>query len=441
MSKLVLSPRPEDFIWASGIENTFVPQSRPGYRPLEEYELMGHYDHWRQDLALVRDLGLNAIRWGVPWYRVEPEKGVFDWSWTDQVIPYLVEELGITPIVDLMHYGCPYWLHREFVSPHYPDAVASYARAFAERYAHLLRWYTPLNEPLVNSLMCGKRGVWPPYLRGDAGYIRVMLQLVKGMLSTVDALKSVDPDAVMVHVEASGLTRAAKEDLESLAAEDQHRGYLSYDLLTGRVGRDHPLFPWLMRNGAKFDDLLAISDRRITLDVLGLNFYPQWSTQQLFIDHKGRLAYRATEQEGSGFANLIEDYHRRYDAPVIITETSAFGSDELRSRWLETSLRAVKELRGKGVPVCGYTWFPLFTMIDWRYRFGRGPVEQYKLELGLYRLQEDTGAGRWGSTPLVEQFQFYVRNPAEVVGEIPASGLGRREATVRSREGRREGGR
>jgi beta-glucosidase/6-phospho-beta-glucosidase/beta-galactosidase len=416
MSKIILSPRPEDFIWASGIEDTFVPQGRPGYRPLEEYELMGHYDHWREDLALGRRIGLNAIRWGIPWYRVEPQQGAFDWSWTDQVLPYLVEELGITPIIDLMHYGCPFWLQREFASPHYPDAVASYAAAFAERYANLVSWYTPLNEPLVNSLMSGKRGVWPPYLRGDAGYIRVMLQLAQGIIKTVNAIKQVDPGAVMLHVEATGLTRAAKEDLQALIAEEQHRGYLSFDLLTGRVDSDHPLFPWLIRNGARYDELVAIADHRIGLDALGLNFYPQWSTQQLYIDKRGRLAYRATEQEGSGFGTLIEDYHRRYDAPVIITETSAFGSDELRSRWLEASLISVKELRGKGVPVFGYTWFPLFTMIDWRYRFGRAPADRYRLELGLFKLQEDTGNGRWQETPLVEQWNECVNYPARVIG-------------------------
>jgi beta-glucosidase/6-phospho-beta-glucosidase/beta-galactosidase len=111
----LLRRRPEDFLWATGIEDTFVPQTRPGHRALDEYQLMGHYEHWRQDLALVRDLGLKMVRWGVPWYRLEPfQPGEFDWRWTDQVIPYMVHDLGITPIVDLMHYGCPFWLRREF---------------------------------------------------------------------------------------------------------------------------------------------------------------------------------------------------------------------------------------------------------------------------------------------------------------------------------------
>ncbi|HKP86692.1 MAG TPA: family 1 glycosylhydrolase [Blastocatellia bacterium] len=419
-----LGPHPDDFIWAGGIEDTFVPQTRPGHRSLDEYELMGHYDNWREDLALARDIGLKALRWGVPWYRVEPGPGEFDWRWVDEVLPYIVEELGITPIVDLMHYGCPLWLRREFANPDYPRAVASYATAFARRYGSLIKWYTPLNEPIVNSLMCGKRGLWPPYLRGDAGYLRIMLQLARGILATVEAIKEVDPNSIMVHVEAAGLSRAARHDLEALAVEENRRGYICYDLITGLVMPDHPLFPWLVRNGASPDDLASIASHAIKLDVMGLNFYPQWSTQEIDIDKKGRLAFRYIgpdayiEQGGAGFAKLIEDYYNRYKVPIIITETSAHRSEEVRSRWLEASVAAVKQLRGRGVPVLGYTWFPLFTMIDWRYRFGRQPLENYRLELGLYNLDGDGKARRWEPTSLVEKMRSYVNNSEASVGPL-----------------------
>jgi beta-glucosidase/6-phospho-beta-glucosidase/beta-galactosidase len=420
MNSLSLSTRAEDFIWAGGIEDTFVPQTRTGHRALDEYQLIGHYEHWREDLALARELGLRALRWGVPWYRVEPQPGEFDWRWIDEVLPYMVEELGITPIIDLMHYGCPFWLHKEFANPDYPRMVARYAAEFANRYKGLIRWYTPLNEPVINALMCGLRGLWPPYLRGDRGYLRIMLQLAKGIINTVEAIKGIDPDALMVHVEATGMTRTAREDLAALAVEDQHRGYICYDLITGRITPQHPLFPWLVRNGVSPFDLERLADRRIALDVVGMNFYPQWSTKQLFIDQKGRLAYRNIDQDGAGFASLIEDYYRRYEAPIMITETSAFGLEEVRTRWLEASVVAIKNLRSKGVPVIGYTWFPLITMIDWRYRFGRRPVEQYRLELGVFRMG-DEGQGRWIATPLKEQFLNYVNHPLEAVGAFNVS--------------------
>jgi beta-glucosidase len=423
MTDLKLGPRAEDFIWASGIEDTFVPQTRTGHRALDEYQLMGHYEHWREDLALLADCGVRAVRWGVPWYRVEPTPGEFDWRWIDEVIPHLVEELKVVPIIDLMHYGCPFWLRREFASEEYPEAVAAYAAAFARRYKNLVRWYTPLNEPLVNSLMCGRRGVWPPYLKGDAGYVRVMLQVAKGVLNTVAALKEVDPQSVMVQVEATGLNRAARHDLEVLAVEDQRRGYLFFDLITGLVKTEHPLYGWLLRHGATPDELTDIARRPVPIEVLGMNFYPQWSTQQVFVDDRGRVSYRPVEQDGTGFEGLITDYYERYRAPIMITETSALGEDEVRMRWLEASVAAVRRLRGRGVPVFGYTWFPLFTMIDWRYRLGRRPVERYRIDLGLYKMRPDF-TRPWQPTPLVARLRSYITDPVSAVGDVGASWAG-----------------
>jgi beta-glucosidase/6-phospho-beta-glucosidase/beta-galactosidase len=407
-----------DFIWAAGIEDTFVPQTRPGHRSLDEYELIGHYGHWREDLSLCSDLGLGAIRWGVPWYKVEPEPGKFDWSWIDEVIPYLVEELGVNPIIDLMHYGCPFWLERGFAHKNYPYYVAQYAAAFAERYSHLVHWYTPLNEPIITALMCGMRGLWPPYLKGERGYIRLMMQLARGIHRTVDAIREIDSSSVMVHVEATGLTRTIRDDLASLAREEQHRGYLCLDLISGRITPDHLLFSWLLRNGAAPDELHELQKQQIRLDIVGMNFYPQWSTKQIYLDKRGRIAFRETEPEGTGFSELIRDYHERYNAPIMITETSAIGSTDLRLAWLKSSVASIKSLRSEGVPIIGYTWFPLFTMIDWRYRFSIAPLEDFYLELGLYSLNREGTGPRWIDTPIVHEFKRYVSSPGESVGDL-----------------------
>jgi beta-glucosidase len=417
-----LGTAPEDFIWASGIEDTFVPQTKQGHRSLDEYQLMGHYQHWREDLQLAKDIGVKALRWGIPWYRVEPLPGEFDWHWIDEALNYIVTDLKITPIIDLMHYGCPFWLRREFASPEYPAAVSNYIAAFVERYAGLVHWYTPLNEPVVNALMCGMRGLWPPYLRGDSGYIRVMLQLAKGMLRSASIIQKLDPQAVLVHVEAAGLSRAAREDLQSLATDDNHRGYLCYDLLTGRVNSEHPLYLWLVRNGASPDELAEIAAHKIHLDVLGLNFYPQWSSREFFITPKGKVANRAIEGQNS-FGKLILDYYERYQVPIFLTETSAFGSDLMRSSWLQESTAAIKQLRSEGVPVIGYTWFPMFTMIDWRYRYGKLQLNDYRIELGLYKLDDTNGARRWVETPLIKQWRNCIENAHNTIGSLKIHSL------------------
>lgn len=377
---------------------------------------MGHYKHWREDIDLASDLGVKALRWGIPWYRVEPLPGEFDWRWTDEVIPYMVER-GITPIIDLIHYGCPFWLRREFANDEYPEAVARYARAVAERYKHLVKWYTPANEPLVTALLCGRQGAWPPYLHGERGYVRMVMQLTKGMIKTIEAIQQVDPEARMVFVEATGITRAAHPDLEPLAEEHRLKGFIFFDLLAGKVNPEHPLYDWLVSNGAKPRDLEKIALNPVTVDVMGLNFYPQWSTQELYYDEHGNVASRSTEHDGSGFGDMVEDFYRRYGVPIMITETSAKDSDELRSAWLRASLGTIKQLREKGVPVLGYTWFPMFTMIDWRYRWERGPLENYLLDLGVYQLANEDGK-RWRTLPLAAELRHYIEHPEEAVGDL-----------------------
>jgi beta-glucosidase/6-phospho-beta-glucosidase/beta-galactosidase len=358
------------------------------------------------------------MRWGVPWYRVNPAPGEFDWSWTDQVLPYMVGELGVTPIIDLMHYGCPFWLEREFDNVAYPRAVATYARAFAERYASLIRWYTPVNEPTVNAQWCGLLGRWPPYLRGERGYVRLALQLADGILQTVEALRSARSDAVMVHVEAVGLTRSSEPDLDGVARDSQLRRFLILDLITGRVSPDHPLFTWMVFHGAVPATLRSLGKRAINLDVLGLNFYPQWSTDSLRVTRRGRLVSRPVERDGSAFAEMAQTYHQRYGVPMLVTETSARGADEVRSAWLESSLADIKRMRANGIPLLGYTWFPLFTMVDWAYRFGVRPKETYYHELGLYRLDNESSRGRWRPTALVEPFRDAILHPHETIGDL-----------------------
>ena len=98
--------RPYGLKFAVGLEDTFIPQTSPGRRALDEYELTDHYDRWREDLDLASSTGAEMIRYGIHWYRVNPTPEGWDWSWTDRVLDHLLS-LDLTPIVDLMHYGCP----------------------------------------------------------------------------------------------------------------------------------------------------------------------------------------------------------------------------------------------------------------------------------------------------------------------------------------------
>ena len=138
-----MTPRLRDadrLIFAVGLEDTAIGSSlRGGGLPLDEYELTGHTEQWEEDLARVEETGASALRYGFPWYRVNPAPGVFDWSWTDQVVSYLAQRKDLKVILDLVHYGTPTWLQGSFADPDFSEAISDYAKAVAERYRGLYR--------------------------------------------------------------------------------------------------------------------------------------------------------------------------------------------------------------------------------------------------------------------------------------------------------------
>lgn len=400
------------FRWAVGIEDTFLPQPhRKTRRVLDEYQLTGHYDHWRHDLDRVATLGVHAIRFGIPWYRVNPAPGVFDWSWPDQVIPYLAEHLGIQPIVDLVHYGCPTWLVGESTHPDYPERVAEYAAAAVSRYMGIVRDWTPLNEPNVNVSFCGRLGLWPPYAYGWSGFVAVLLAIVKGMALTTAAIRARDPAARIVHVEATeqAIAGLGGEVHAGFAFEQQ---FLPTDLLLGRVDAKHPLTTFLVANGARDRDLAWLVDHATDVDVMGVNFYPGWSLGRFWPPTAGPEAgeprRRRVYAEGSHLEGVIRAWQRRYARPVMVTETSDVGSVHRRGAWMDASVAMVGRLRDEGFPIAGYTWFPVLPHLNWDYRRGRGAPVRYRADMGLWDYGASESGRPYVETPLAARYRDHI---------------------------------
>jgi hypothetical protein len=103
--------------------------------------------------------------------------------------------------------------------------------------------------------------------------------------------------------------------------------------------------------------------------------------------------------------------------PVMITETSAKADLPGRARWMDETIAAAHALRAERIPVLGYTWFPLFTMVDWAYRTGQRPLKEYLIHLGLYDAAFDSqGVLRRHRTALVRQYRQYIASPMPRIG-------------------------
>jgi beta-glucosidase/6-phospho-beta-glucosidase/beta-galactosidase len=409
------------FAWALGIEDTFVPQvAASSGRILDEYVLTQHDRLWREDLRMIADIGVRYLRYGIPWYQVNPAPGEWDWRWTDEVLPYLVEDLGIAPILDLVHYGAPLWLQGTFLAPDYPARVAEYADRVAERYGHLVRLWTPLNEPRVHAHFAGRVSAWPPYRRGDRGYAQVLVSLAEGIATTVDALRARRPNAVMVHVDAMSIVETSDPVHADGVADRLEHQFLALDLVEGRVRPDHRMWRWLRDNGVPEHKLDALAGSTRRLDVYGGNFYPQMSCW--VIDGPAdRPARRRRIGTGADLERALRVASDRLDRPIMLTETSVSGGVGLRDRWLDESVAAVARAREAGADVIGYTWFPAFSLVSWSYRRGRKPVEAYFAHMGLWDLGDD-GSGTLIRTPtgLERRFADLVAAGADPVGGTEA---------------------
>src|SRR3954471_12241188 len=262
---------PEFFFWATGIEDTFITAPWPETgRTLDEYELTGHYQHWRTDLELMKELGVSHARYGIPWHKINPAPNRWDWQFADQTLDYLLE-LRIEPIVDLVHYGLPLWIEKAWLEPDFSKYMAEYTHRVAERFKGRIHLYTPLNEPRITAWYCGKLGWWPPFLRGWSGFLKVMLGVCRGIVESSRALHDVDEEIVAVHVDATDLYESADPALQAEVARRQEIVFLALDLVSGRVTEEHSLYRWLLKNGVSETDLQWFQNHRIDLDLIGIN--------------------------------------------------------------------------------------------------------------------------------------------------------------------------
>ncbi len=122
------------FMFCTGIENSYPTiRLRDGTaKRVDEMEKCWHYERWQEDFHLVKELGINHLRYGPPYYRAHLAPDKYDWSFADETL-WELKRLGITPIADLCHFGVPDWIE-SFQNRDFPKLFADYARAFSQRF-------------------------------------------------------------------------------------------------------------------------------------------------------------------------------------------------------------------------------------------------------------------------------------------------------------------
>ncbi|MDQ6620239.1 MAG: family 1 glycosylhydrolase [Pseudomonadota bacterium] len=349
--------RTPPFMFATGIENS-APTINQGRTRVDEMEKCGFYKHWRTDFQLVEDLGITFLRYGPQIHTTYVGPDRYDWGFADDTMNEIFRR-DITPIVDLCHFGVPDWVGN-FQNPDFPDLFETYARVFAQRYPWV-QLYTPINEMYICSLFSARFGWWNEQLADDTSYVTSLKHIVKANVLAMKAILEVRPDAIFVQSESSEYFHAADPSAIRPAEILNERRFLSLDLNYGiRVSSE--MYEYLLDNGMSREEYHFFLEHRLKHHCIMGNDY--------YVTNEHRVAADGSSGpagEVFGYAEITRQYHRRYNLPVMHTETNfkEGGHGDEAVFWLWKQWANVLRIRNDGVPMVGFTWYSLIDQVDW----------------------------------------------------------------------------
>jgi len=345
------------FMFATGIENS-APTIQNGSHRVDEMARCGHYDRWREDFELVRDLGIRFLRYGIPLHRAYAGPDRFDWSFADETFGAL-REMDIVPITDLCHFGVPDWIGN-FQNPDFPDLFAAYAGAFARRYPWV-QLYTPVNEMYVCALFSAQFGWWNEQLTTDRAFVTALKHIVKANILAMHAILDVRPDAIFIQSESSEYFHAESPRAIRPAEILNAQRFLSLDLNYGRRVESE-MYEFLMDSGMTREEYHFFIHNTLKHHCIMGNDYYCTNEHRVSADGMTRGA-----GEVFGYAQITWQYYDRYRLPVMHTETNLSegpaGSEAVNWLWKEWA--NVLRVRNDGIPVVGFTWYSLTDQVDW----------------------------------------------------------------------------
>lgn len=351
-----------------------------------------HYRRFREDVALMRELGVNAYRFSIAWARVLP-------TGTGAVNPKglgfyeaLVDELlraGIEPVVTLYHWDLPAalddrggWLNRDIAG-----WFADYGTAAFKRLDDRVKKWVTLNEPWVVTDGGYLHGVLAPGHRNRFEAPLASNNLLRAHGAAVQAYRAIGKHEIglVVNIEPKYPASTGSDDLAATRRADAYmnRQYLDPVFLGQYPKELSEIFGEAWPN-VTADDLTLIRQK---IDFLGINYYTRnvtraepgtWPLRAGPVKQPGAV-YSETGWEvfPQGLIDTLSWVKSRYgDIPLYVTENGAAFADPptvagdmlddpLRVEYLRQHIAAVRDAIAAGVDVRGYFVWSLLDNFEW----------------------------------------------------------------------------
>lgn len=358
-----------------------------------------HYRRMRDDVALMRSLGLTAYRFSIAWGRVLPEgRGAVNAPGLG-FYERLVDELlaaGITPLATLYHWDLPQALDDRggWLNPDIAHWFADYAAVMYRALDDRVPLWSTINEPWVVADGGYMHGVLAPGHRCAHEAAVAAHRQLQAHAAAVRAYRAIGRHQIglVVNIEPKHLTPGAGQaDQHAAALADAYmnRQYLDPALLGRYPDELAEVF------GASWPDWpdAEVQALQTPIDWLGLNYYTRavvradpagWPVPAAPVHQRGAITTETGwELHPQSLTDTLLWMHRRYGGlPLYVTENGAAFydpptpvdgrvDDPLRVHYLRTHLQAVQAAVGQGADVRGYCAWSLLDNLEWAHGFGK----------------------------------------------------------------------
>jgi beta-glucosidase len=348
---------PDGFLWGAATaahqiegnninSNWWVHENEPGTTIVEPSgDAADSYHRYREDIALLAELGLNSYRFSIEWARIEPERGMLSRASVDHYRRMVdaCHEFGLEPIVTLMHFTVPRWFERDgfWRASDAADLFARYTELALPVVESGVRYVCTINEPNIAAMLAGGEDaanlVAYGLPRPDLGVADALLEShrrSREVLSQVPGIKS-------------GWTIATQafEAADEPGAEEKRReiGYSAED--------------WYLENAAG-DDFIGV--QAYTRNIVGpegirppADDVEKTLTGWEFFPPAAGIGVRAA-WELSGHV------------PVMVTENGiATQDDSRRIEYTRGALEGLLECIDDGVTLLGYQHWSALDNYEW----------------------------------------------------------------------------
>jgi beta-glucosidase len=372
-----------------------------------------HYHRYREDVALMAELGLTAYRFSVAWPRVQPGgRGGLNPAGIG-FYERLVDELlanGIEPWLTLYHWDLPQELEDAGGWPVRDTATrfAEYAALVHDALGDRVQHWTTFNEPWCSAFLGYGSGVHAPGRQHAPDTLLATHHLLLGHGLAVEAMRASRSDsrlAITLNLYAVSPATSSEADADAARRIDGLANRIFLDpVLLGRYPDD------VVEDLAAVSDFSHVRDGDLKtiaapLDALGINYYsrhvvgapdpeqppePYWRSPSCWPGSEDvRFVMRGVpvtamdwEIDAPGLVETLKRVHDQYpELPLYITENGSAFHDEVgpdgavhdpdRVAYFDQHLRACHQAIADGVPLRGYFAWSLVDNFEWAWGYSR----------------------------------------------------------------------